>query len=93
MKCSRCGCYQPNQSCYVCREDEPPARETPDEDGGSLLKTMQPDTIRAGAAFALVLSVIALILVAASGCRDFESYVAIIGLAIMAAFVGSTQDP
>ena len=92
MKCSRCGSHQPNQSCYVCREDEPPTRETPDKQGGSLLKTMQPDTIRTGAAFALVLSVIALILVAASGCKDFEAYVVIVGLAIMAAFVGSTQD-
>jgi len=92
MKCSRCGCYQPNQSCYVCR-DEPPARETPDPEGGSLLQeAMKPDTIRTGAAFTLVLSVIALVLVGASGCRDIETYLVIIGLAIMAAFVGSTQD-
>ena len=93
MKCSRCGSRYPNQSCYVCR-DEPPARETPDPEGGSLLKTMtmKPETARTCSAFALVASVITLILLAAAGCKDFEAYVAVVMLAIMAAFVGSTAD-
>ncbi len=94
MKCSRCGSRYSNPSCYVCgSDDDPPKPETPDENGGSLLQeAMQPETIRTGAAFALVLSIIALVLVGASGCKDFETYLAIIGLAIMAAFVGSTAD-
>lgn len=27
MKCSRCGSTTPNQSCYVCQEDEQPERD------------------------------------------------------------------
>lgn len=91
MSCSRCGSRHPNEYCYVCREPEP-TRETPDHDGGSLLKTMTSDTIRTSCAFALVASVITLVLLAASGCREFPAYVAVSILAIMAAFIGSTQD-
>lgn len=38
MTCSRCGSRYPNPGCYVCAEttDHP---ETPDREGGSLLKT------------------------------------------------------
>ena len=53
---------------------------------------MTSDTARTCSAAAVVLSVIALILLGAAGCRDFEAYVAVTCLAIMAAFVGSTQD-
>ena len=93
MKCSRCGCYQPNPSCYVCQDDEKPQPETPDPEGGSLLKTaMHPDTVRTACSFALVASVVTLVILGASGCRDCESYVAAAILAVMAAFIGSTQD-
>ena len=92
MKCSRCGCYQPNQSCYVCQDDDQPQPETPDEDGGSLLTTMHPDTTRTACSFALVASVVTLVILGASGCRDFEAYVAVSILAVMAAFIGTTTD-
>ena len=94
MKCSRCGCYQPNPSCYVCQSDEAP-RETPDHDGGSLLKTMtkQPDSAaRFWASFALVCCVTALVIMAACGCKDFEGYLAVTLLAIMSGFIGVTSD-
>lgn len=32
------------------------------------------------------------VVIAACGCRDFEAYVAIVVLAIMAGFVATTQD-
>ena len=93
MKCSRCGCYQPNSSCYVCQDDAQPQPETPDEDGGSLLQTaMKPDTIRTASSFALVASIVTLVLLGASGCREFAAYVAVVTLAVMAAFIGSTAD-
>ena len=53
---------------------------------------MNPDTTRTAAAFAVVAAVITLVLLGASGCREFEAYVAVTLLAVMAAFVGSTQD-
>jgi len=93
MKCSRCGCYQPNSSCYVCQDDEQPKPETPDSEGGSLLQeAMKPDTVRTASSFALVASIVTLVILAATGSRDFEGYVACAILAIMAAFIGSTQD-
>lgn len=92
MKCSRCGCYQPNQSCYVCQDDEKPQPETADNEGGSLLKTMHPDTVRTACSFALVASVVTLVILGASQCRNFEAYVAVAILAIMAAFIGTTTD-
>ena len=94
MKCSRCGSRYPDPSCYVCGSDDDPTKpETPDPEGGSLLKTaMRPDTVRTSCAFTLVSSVVALILLGASQCSDFEPYIAIVILAAMAAFIGSTQD-
>jgi hypothetical protein len=93
MKCSRCGCYQPNSSCYVCSEDEQPQAETADDEGGSLLKTnMNPDTARACCAFAFVASIVTMILLAATSSPDFEGYVACAILAVMALFIGLTQD-
>ena len=93
MKCSRCGCYQPNQSCYVCSEDEQPQPETADDEGGSLLKTnMNPDTARACCAFAFVASIVTMILLAATSSPYFEGYVACAILAVMALFIGLTQD-
>ena len=53
---------------------------------------MTSDTARTCSAYVFVLSIIGLILLGATGCRDFEAYVATLCLAIMAAFVGSTQD-
>lgn len=93
MKCSRCGCYQPNQSCYVCSEDEQPKPETADSEGGSLLQeSMNPDTARACCAFAFVASIVTMILLAATSSPDFEGYVACAILAVMALFIGITQD-
>jgi len=40
MKCSRCGSRYPNPGCYVCAEPETHP-ETPDREGGSLLKTYE----------------------------------------------------
>ena len=51
-----------------------------------------PDTARFAASVALVLSIVALVLLGATGCRDFEAYVAIVMLAVMSAFVATTQD-
>ena len=34
--CSRCGSFWPNSACWCCREEEP-ERDTPDDEGGSLL--------------------------------------------------------
>ena len=53
---------------------------------------MTTETIRTSCASALVASVITMILLGASGCREFPAYVAVVILAIMAAFIGSTQD-
>jgi len=53
---------------------------------------MKADTARFLASAAVVLSVVAIVLLAASGCRDFEAYVATVGVAIMAGFVAKTQD-
>ena len=93
MKCSRCGSRYPDPSCYVCGSDDDPTQpETPDPEGGSLLTTMHPDTVRTACSFALVASVVTLVILGASGCRDFESYVAVSILAVMAGFIGSTQD-
>lgn len=92
MSCGLCRCTRPNPACPCCREDEPQP-ETPDHEGGSLLKTaMHPDTARTACSFALVASVVTLVLLGASGCRDFESYAAVVIMAVMAAFIGSTQD-
>jgi hypothetical protein len=53
---------------------------------------MSADTARFLSSAAFVLCIGGLIFLAAFGCRDFEAYVATICLAIMAAFIGSTQD-
>ena len=53
---------------------------------------MKADTARTCCAFAFVASILTMILLGASGCREFAAYTACVILAIMAAFVGSTQD-
>jgi len=89
MKCSRCGHRRPNEYCYVCREEEPP-RETPDRDGGSLLKVRDRVSLCCG--LALVAAISTLVILAACGCRDFEAYCATSMLAILAAFIAITND-
>ena len=53
---------------------------------------MKPETARTASAIALVLCVVTLVLLAGSGSRDFEGYVAVSLLGIMSIFVGVTQD-
>ena len=53
---------------------------------------MTSDTARTLSATAFVAAIISMILLGASGCREFGAYTACIILAILAAFVGSTQD-
>ena len=53
---------------------------------------MKTDTIRTASSFALVASIVTLVLLGASGCREFAAYVAVAILAVMAAFIGSTAD-
>jgi hypothetical protein len=53
---------------------------------------MKTDTLRFIASAAVVLCVIAIIILAAAGCRDFGAYVAAGLILGMAAFVGSTSD-
>lgn len=53
----------------------------------------RPDSaVRLLASAVIVACVVALVLLAAAGCRDFEGYVAISLLAIMSAFVALTQE-
>ena len=52
---------------------------------------MKADTARTLSATAFVAAIVTMILLGASGCREFGAYVACVILAIMAAFVGSTQ--
>ena len=53
---------------------------------------MKADTARTCCAFAFVAAIVAMTLLGASGCREFAAYTACVILAIMATFVGSTQD-
>jgi hypothetical protein len=53
---------------------------------------MTSDATRTASAIALVLCVVTFVLLLATGCRDFEGYVAVCLLAVMAIFVGSTSD-
>jgi hypothetical protein len=53
---------------------------------------MKPDTARFLASAAVVLSIVSIVLLAALGCRDFETYLVCVGVAILAGFVASTQD-
>jgi hypothetical protein len=53
---------------------------------------MSADTARTLSATAFVAAIISIILLGASGCREFSAYVACIILAILAAFVGVTQN-
>jgi len=91
MKCSRCGHRRPNEYCYVCREDETP-RDTPDENGGSLLRSRHSDLVGIACGLACVASVVTLVILAACGCREFSAYLAASGLGIMAAFIAITND-
>lgn len=53
---------------------------------------MKADTARTLSAAAFVAAILAMILLGASGCREFVAYVACFILATMALFVGATQD-
>lgn len=53
---------------------------------------MKPDTARTLSATAIVACVVAIVLMAAAGCKSFEAYLSAVLVAIMAGFVGSTQD-
>jgi general stress protein CsbA len=53
---------------------------------------MNPDLTRTLAATAFVAAIIALVLLGASGCREFAAYVACVCFAILSAFIGSTQQ-
>lgn len=53
---------------------------------------MKADTARTLSATAFVAAIVAMILLGLSGCREFAAYTACVILAIMSAFVGSTQD-
>jgi general stress protein CsbA len=53
---------------------------------------MTPQTARTLSAVTFVAAVVTLVLLGASGCRSIEPYLAVIGLAVMAVFVGLTQD-
>ena len=91
MSCGLCRSTRANPACPVCRDEEP-ITETADHDGGSLLQTMHAETARTISATVFVASVVAMILMAAAGCHSFEAYTSAVIVAIMAAFVGSTQD-
>jgi Mn2+/Fe2+ NRAMP family transporter len=52
---------------------------------------MNPDTARFLASAVVVLCVVAIVLMGAAGCRDFEAYVIAVGVAILAGFIASTQ--
>jgi hypothetical protein len=54
--------------------------------------TMTPQTARTLSAVTFVAAIVTLVLLGASGCRLIEPYLAVIGLAVMAVFVGLTQD-
>jgi hypothetical protein len=53
---------------------------------------MKPDTARFLASAAVVLSIVSIVLLAASGCRDFATYLVCFGVAVFAVFVALTQD-
>lgn len=53
---------------------------------------MKAETARTLSATAFVAAIVAMILLGASGCKEFAAYVVCVILAAMAAFVGSTQD-
>lgn len=53
---------------------------------------MKPDTARFCASFAFVLFLCTGIALFAFGVRDFEPFVAIVCLLILAGFIGATQD-
>ena len=76
------------EACY----DHPRLPLLPSRRPRQLPNAMSPDLTRTLAATAFVASVIALVLLGASGCQEFAAYVACACLAIMAAFVGSTQQ-
>ncbi len=52
---------------------------------------MNPDLARFLASATVVLCVAAVVLMAATGCREFVAYLSAVGLAIFAGFVASTQ--
>ena len=53
---------------------------------------MTSDATRTASAIALVLCVVTFVILLATGCRDFEGYVAVSLLAVMSIFVGVTSD-
>ena len=92
MKCSRCGSRYPDPSCYVCGSDDDPTKpETPDHDGGSLLKTaMHPDTISTACSFICI--AMGATFVATLACGGTVPALIAIGVVFaFALFVGLTQ--
>ena len=53
---------------------------------------MNSDTARLFASAAVVFCVVAIVILAATGCREFVAYLAAVIIAIFAGFVASTQD-
>ena len=53
---------------------------------------MHAETARTLSATVFVAAIVGMILMAAAGCHSFEAYLSAVIVAIMAAFVGSTQD-
>lgn len=53
---------------------------------------MRPETARTCCAFAFVAFIVTGIALFAFGVRDFEPFVAIVCLLILAGFIGATQD-
>lgn len=91
MKCSRCGSRYPDPSCYVCGSDDDPTKpETADSEGGSLLKTMHPDTARTISATFCVALAATFVVVAATG-GIFAALLVIAGFFVFFLFVGLTQ--
>lgn len=54
---------------------------------------MKADTARTLSATAFVAAILTMILLGASGCKEFAAYVACVILMIMSAFIGATQTP
>lgn len=53
---------------------------------------MKADTTRTLSATVLVACVVSIVLMAAAGRKSFEAYLSAVLVAIMAGFIGSTQD-
>jgi len=56
------------------------------------MRTHPDSPARFWASIALVACIVTMVLIGAAGCKDFEAYVALFMLAVMAGFVAKTQD-